>query len=80
MNVQKNIKRIRVSKGITQKAVALYLGVIPQTYYRIENENKNVNSIYLQKISEYFQVDIKVFFDDKLTENVINKFNKSEVM
>lgn len=70
--IQKNIELIREAKGVTQKAVANYLGISQMSYWRFEKgKTKKIEPAMLQQIGEFLGVDFQVFFNDKLTESVI---------
>ena len=71
MTVQENLKRIRMAKGVTQKAVADHIGIGEMSYSRFENDAKKVDATLLFKVSQFLGVDIKIFFNDKLTESVV---------
>lgn len=72
LSVQENLKKIRTAKGVTQKAVADYIGLGEMSYSRFENEAKKVDATLLFKASKFLNVDIKIFFSDELTESVVN--------
>lgn len=74
LNLQNNVKRIRQVKGVKQKSVAEFLNISQMRYSRIENTNKSIDPIMLEKIAKFLDVDVSIFFDDKLTESVINKY------
>jgi len=71
MSVQKNIRRVRLAKGVTQTAVANYLGISRMSYNRLELSSVNIDPNFLPKIANFLETDMKVFFDDKLTESVM---------
>jgi len=71
LTVQENLKRIRMAKGVTQKAVADHIGIGEMSYSRFENDAKKVDATLLFKVSQFLGVDIKIFFNDKLTESVV---------
>lgn len=77
LNLQNNIKKIRQSKGVKQKSIAEFLGVSQMRYSRLENTNKSVDPIMLEKIATFLDVDVSIFFNDKLTESVIKKYSIS---
>lgn len=68
--VQDNIKKVRTAKGVTQRALANYLGITEMSYSRLENQNERVDSIQLYKIAKFLNVDLDIFFNEKLTESV----------
>lgn len=69
--VQDNIKKVRTAKGVTQRALANYLGITEMSYSRLENQNERVDSIQLYKIAKFLNVDLDIFFNEKLTESVV---------
>ena len=74
LNLQNNVKKIRQAKGVKQKSVAEFLNISQMRYSRIENTNKSIDTIMLEKIAKFLDVDVSIFFDDKLTESVISKY------
>lgn len=74
LNLQNNVKKIRQAKGVKQKSVAEYLNISQMRYSRIENANKSIDPIMLEKIAKFLDVDVSIFFDDKLTESVISEY------
>ena len=76
MGVQNNVRRLRISKGITQVAVASCLGISKMRYYRFENINKTVNSSWLPIIAEFMGLDVNIFFSEELTDSVIKRTHK----
>lgn len=71
MTVQENLKKVRLAKGVTQKSVANYIGIGEMTYSRLENDAKKVDATLLFKASEFLGVEVNIFFDSKLTDDVI---------
>ena len=80
MTVQENLKRIRMAKGITQKAVADHIGIGEMSYSRFENDAKKVDATLLFKVSRFLGVDIKIFFNDKLTESVVKDVKEMQTI
>lgn len=58
MKVLDNIKRIRQSKGLTQKEVAKKLGIATLNYGKIENEHTALTFERLLKIADIFGVNV----------------------
>lgn len=71
MSVQKNLKKIRTAKGVTQKAIAEFVGMHEMSYSRLENESKRIDPEVLVKAAKFLGVSINIFFDNKLTDSVI---------
>lgn len=71
--VHENLKKIRIAKGVTQSHLANKLKVTPMTYGRLENGESKIDVERLKVLSVALDVDIVVFFDDKLTDSVISR-------
>ena len=65
MDIAGNIKRIRKLKKLSQKQVALEIG-IAQAQYSVIESGKTVPTIpTLEKISKVFEVELTAFFKDQ---------------
>ena len=53
-----NLKHIRMEQGVTQKAVADYLGCSPVVYSRYENGERMPSLDILIKLADYFRVTV----------------------
>lgn len=53
-----NLKMLRKKKGVTQQAVADYLGVHRVSYTDFENGKTNIKPDYLVKLADYFGVSV----------------------
>ena len=53
-----NLKILRNRKGVSQKAMAEYLGVAHSAYNMYENGSRSMNPDILAKLSDYFNVSI----------------------
>jgi transcriptional regulator with XRE-family HTH domain len=65
--IAENIKRIRVSKKISQEKVALSMGFTTATFYTNAESlkrGKHFNLEHLIKIAYILEVDIKELFDE----------------
>ena len=58
MNIADNIKRFRAVKGLSQKQVALDVGMNQPQYSRIENGKVEPTLTTLGKIAEVFEVSV----------------------
>jgi transcriptional regulator with XRE-family HTH domain len=67
-----NIRRIRVSRGLTQENVAIDLGISLTAYGRIEQGKTDVSYSRLQQIADYFKIGVVNFFIDERTMDVMN--------
>lgn len=72
MSVQNNIRRIREAKGIAQNAVAKQLNYSAMRYSNLENTNKTIDPDVISPIARFLGVEPGVFFDNGLTDSVIN--------
>jgi len=64
VKIGENIASLRKSKGVKQEELAKHLGYKSrQTISDLENGSSAVNLYVLEKISEYFSVDITDLFD-----------------
>lgn len=70
--VHENLKKIRIAKGVTQVHLAKQLNVSPMTYSRMENGDSKIDVQRLEVLSRALETDIEVFFNQELTESVIN--------
>ncbi len=74
MFVYENVVKIRKIKGVTKTAVAKYLGISLQAYRYLENGESRLDVERLRLIAKLLGEDCAVFFDDKLTQSVINRY------
>lgn len=54
------LKQIRLDKGVSQQAVADYLGITRQAYSNYENENREPDKETLLKLAEYFETTVDI--------------------
>ena len=74
MFVYENVARIRKAKGVTKTAVARYLGISLQAYRYLENGESRLDVERLKRIANLLGEDCSVFFDDKLSDKVVDKY------
>jgi len=65
LDLHKNIKRIRKSKGISQKDFAIKIGITPIHYCSIENGRKRITMELLERISIITDMQLIITFIDK---------------
>lgn len=68
-----NVKRVRVTRGITKRRIAKGINVTEMTYGRIENGNSKLSAEHLKIIATILGVPVATFFDEKLTDSVIKE-------
>lgn len=73
--INKNIKTIRQSKGLTQKFVAQKLGMSQMQYHRIENGHAKLDANIIPELANILDVKPAIFFKDILTDNVSQEVN-----
>lgn len=70
INVNSNIEKIRLSKGITRKFVAEKCNKTQQWYWKVEKGLIIPDANNLQLIAKALQVDVKIFFEEKLNDTL----------
>jgi len=70
--IQANVERIRDAKGVTKTHIANKLGISLQGYRHITTGDVRLDVERLRIIANVLGVEPAVFFDDKLTESVVN--------
>lgn len=58
----KTLKEFRAKRGITQKAVAEYLGVSRQTYNRYENMQEKMTIEQAKTVCDFLRCDVSDIF------------------
>lgn len=58
----KTLKEFRTKRGITQKAVAEYLGVSRQTYNRYENMQEKMTIEQAKAVCDFLRCDVSDIF------------------
>lgn len=76
--IYENVERIREARGITKVHISKALGYKTiRGYCYLVSGDTDIPSEKLKIIANIFGVDPSVFFDDRLTESVINSINKA---
>jgi transcriptional regulator with XRE-family HTH domain len=73
--VHENVRRIRKAKGVTMTHLSKVLNMSLQGYRYLENGDVRLDVERLKIIAKTLSVDESVFFDNKLTDSVINDIN-----
>lgn len=69
-----NVELIRQHRGIKKNKLARESDISPMAYSRLSNGQSKLSADLLVKFAEVLMVnDYNIFFDEKLTESVINK-------
>lgn len=78
MNIGNKIKLFRTNKGISQKEIALSIGIDQAQYSRIENGKVEPTLSSLEKIADALEIKIAELFSEK-QPTTIDSYNKSMV-
>ncbi len=70
--IQANVERIRKAKGVTKTHIANKIGISLQGYRHITTGDVRLDVERLRVIASALGVEPAVFFDDELTESVVN--------
>ncbi|MDH6351880.1 helix-turn-helix transcriptional regulator [Brevibacillus sp. 1238] len=70
-----NVERIRKAKGVTKTYLANKLNLSLQGYRHIASGGVRLDAERLKIIADALDVEPAVFFDNKLTESVIERLN-----
>lgn len=68
--IGKNIREIRVRKGLSQAEVANRCGKERQSYQRVESGTINATIWYLEHIAQALEVELKELVDIKFMKSV----------
>ena len=66
-----NLKKIRVISSYTQEEVAIALGINHSAYSNYESGEREIPIDLLEKASVLFGCELYVFFEEKLSEDMI---------
>ncbi len=77
--VIENVEKIRKARRVTKTFIANKTGLSLQGYRHIVNKDVRLDVERLKKISGALNVPISIFFDDKLTESVIEEMESEFV-
>ena len=71
-----NVEKIRKVKGVTKTHLAGILGLSLNGYRYIMSKDSNLDVERVKLIADELNIAVEYFFDDKLTESVINEANR----
>lgn len=80
----KNLKKLRINKGISQQQLADIIGVSQQSVNKYENHSSEPEIAVLIKIANYFQTSVDYLIGNSEFNHVIEKLqpydlNKEEI-
>jgi len=67
LNISGKARVLREIKGVSQEAIAAYLGISQQAYQKIESGETRTNLLRAVKISQYLDLDFDTFFNFSTT-------------
>lgn len=73
MQVHERIEEIRKSKGVTKTHIAKKCNKTVSWYYGISKGKRTLNVQTLQEIADALEVDVKNFFDEKISDTLKNE-------
>lgn len=75
--IRENVERIRKAKGVTKTHIANKLGISLQGYRHITTGDVRLDVDRLDIIANALGVDPGIFFDNELTESVVNDMKQA---
>ncbi|MDR0206086.1 MAG: helix-turn-helix domain-containing protein [Bacteroidales bacterium] len=78
IQIADKIKKHRTAKGLSQKEIALEIGIDQAQYSRIENGKVEPTLSSLEKIADALNVSLTELFDDNIVLD-INSYDKSAI-
>ncbi len=69
LKIHEKVELVRKRKGVTKSHIAKRCGKTPTWYTDISNGRRGMSVESLQQIADALEVDIKVFFDENLSES-----------
>lgn len=78
--IHENLKKIRLAKGVTQSYLAEKIGISNMAYSRMESGKTKLDVEILKVVSEVLDIEVEIFFNNKLTESVIVELDSKEVV
>ncbi|WP_028983279.1 helix-turn-helix domain-containing protein [Sporolactobacillus terrae] len=76
--IYKNVEKVRFAKGVTKTFIAKKAKISLQVYHNISKGLTSLDAERLKKIAAALDVDPSIFFDDKLTDNVIKRLEEKQ--
>lgn len=72
-NFSKNVRRLRLEKGISQADIAKAAGISQGTWFQYENGNRIIRLDALLRISDYLQVPLMELIDGEKQQIVLSQ-------
>ena len=78
---EKTLRDYRLQKGMTQAAVADYLGISVSHYSNMENGNRGIRYQTAKKLAACYGISVdKVYESLETTRSVLNEINESYLL
>lgn len=74
------LKLLRTRRGITQGDLAKFLDLSKGQVSNLENGRRNLSLKQLEKICEYFKVDMSYFFLTETTDSCLDLIEKARIL
>jgi transcriptional regulator with XRE-family HTH domain len=78
MSIHENVERLRKAMGVTMTHLASKLDLTLQGYRHIATGSVRLDAERLKVIGKVLKVEPGIFFDDKLTDYVINEIDNTK--
>ncbi len=76
--INARVRRVRKAKGIMTWFIAEQLGITRQQYCSIERGQAGIDSVRLARIAELLHEEPGIFFEDSLTDAVIERVKRGK--
>ncbi|OEH86065.1 hypothetical protein BHU72_14645 [Desulfuribacillus stibiiarsenatis] len=77
-NVNENVEKIRIAKGVSKTHMAKRLGYKTiQGYKHLASGSTKYTAERIMIAADTLQVNVQVFYDNKLTETVITEYSRT---
>ena len=80
----KNLKNMRLEKGLSQQKLADYIGISQQSVYKYENDISEPDITTLKKLADFFETSVDFLTDNtniskKYDNYVVESLNNEEL-
>jgi len=70
MSLSEKIRKIRKAKKLSQQQIADHLGIHRVQYTRIENDKTDISVSTLQRLAQFFEIEIGDFFQEDVSHEL----------
>ena len=74
------VKTLRIKRGITQDDLAQFLDLSKGQVSNLENGRRNLSLRQLEKICEFFKVDMSYFFMVETSDSCLDLIEKARIL